>query len=214
MAPPPVKASAASRTLRLFALNLLVLGGGLFLLWLGHRVLHHPQATEPPVATPAGLVGGDAPGPLTSGAYRVSLDGSRWISQASLPPGLQLSFRARPNGLVDYLVLRLTVRDLGERPLPLSYIGASQDVRLLLVSTDPVSFYTTPLTPAEARTISGDAPLANGPVPAGGERQGVVVYAIERTRKGLSLLALATAAPSGAPAAEQPALRMSFVPGR
>lgn len=205
--------STAARTLRLFGMNLLILGGAMVLLWLGYRLLHHPRVSSPPVAVPADLVAGDAPGPLGSGPYRLTLHGARWIAQDSLPPDLRLSFRARPGPTVDYLVLDVSVRDAGERPAPLTYDGAAQDVRLLLSSTDPVSFYTEPLSPQEARIVAREEALANGTLAPGAARRGVLVYAVERFRRRWSLWFLPPppdVAPEEGP--QQPAIAMRFAP--
>lgn len=215
MARPPRQrpASAAGRFLRFFATNLLILGGGMTLLWLGYRVLHHPQVTAPPVAVPAGLSVGTAPAAVASGDYRVALDGARWVSQDSLPADLHLTFRARPGPTVDYLVLEVTVQNTGQRPLPFRYEGEGADVRVLLASTDPVSFATAPLSPEEARLIAGGAPLAAGPVPPGAALRGELVFAVERFRKRWSLLVLpesANAPPGAAP--QTPAIELRFRP--
>lgn len=206
--------SAGARTLRLFGLNLLILGGGMVLLWAGYRVLHHPQVTAPPVAVPSDLQVGAAPGPLTSGGYKLTLDGVHWIAQSSLPSGLHLSFRARPGPTVDYLVLAVTVRNLGDRPAALTYVGSEQDVRLLLTSTDPVSFYAEPVPPEEAALITHDPVFASGTLAAGAERRGALVYAVERFRKRLALL-MVPQAPGNVPAGQapqQPAIEMRFTP--
>lgn len=206
--------SSGTRTLKLFGLNLLILGGGMLLLWVGYRVLHHPQVTAPPVAVPADLRVGTAPGPLTSGDYGLTLDGARWIAQSSLPPGLHLSFRARPGPTVDYLVLDVTVRNLGGRPIALSYVGSEQDVRLLLTSTDPVSFYAEPVPPQEAKLITRDPVFGSGPLAAGAERRGALVYAVERFRKRWALLMVPEPpdAPAAGPGPQQPALEMRLTP--
>ncbi|MEJ2667767.1 MAG: hypothetical protein P8Z81_11825 [Deinococcales bacterium] len=209
-----VSPSPARRTLRLFALNLLILGGAMVLLWVGYRVLHHPRVAVPPVAMPAGVVTGRAPGPLVSGDYGLTLHGARWIAQSSLPPGLHLTFRARPGPLVDYLVLDVSVRNQGTRPLPLSYLGAGQDVRLLLVSLDPVSYYREPLSPPEAELITHETPLASGTLAPRAERRGVLVYAVERFRKRFELVATPEtgAGAAAGPALQQPAIEMHFTP--
>jgi len=197
-------------------LNVLILGGAMVLLWVGYRVLHHPQVTAPPVAVPSDLVAGQAPGPLTSGDLTVTLHGARWIAQDSLPPDLHLTFRARPGPTVDYLVLDVTVRNGGSSPAGLSYLGAGQDVRMLLISNDPVSFYAAPLTPHEAELITHGTALASAALAPGAARRGVLVYAVERFRKAWALL-LVPHLPAGVAAEQglqQPAIEMRFTPGR
>ena len=213
---PHPRPSPARRTARLFLLNLLVFGGAMLLLWGGSKLLHHPRGAAANVPMPAGMVVGRAPGPLDSGDYRLWLQGARWVRQDSLPGNVRLSFRARPNMLVDYLVVHVTVGDRGGATLPLSYQGAEQDVRFVLGSNDPDSRYVEPVPPADAATISGDAPLASGALAPGERRSGVLVYAIEPFRKGFALLLIPRYAAGGSPDAGpiEPALEMRFAPGR
>lgn len=197
-------------------LNLAIFGGAMVLLWAGYRVLHHPRGTAPPVPTPSDLTSGDAPGPLASGAYRLTLGPARWVKQSSLPTGIHLTFRARPIVLVDYVVVHVTVANGGSRRLPFSFEGAGQDVRLLLASTDPESAFTEPLTPHEAALVSGDAALASGPLAPGESRSGVVAYALEPFHKGLELLLVPDYPPGVTPESgrQTPAIEMRFTPGR
>jgi hypothetical protein len=206
--------AARRRLLRLAWQNLLIFGGALALVWLGSIVLHRPTGTEPRVATPKGMMRGRAPGPLDAGDYRLILSGASWVPQASLPADAPLSFRARPSALVDYLVLDVRLSNLGDGTLPLDYVGARQDVRLLLASADPEAFVREPLTPDEARTVSGREPLASAPLGPQERRAGVLVYAIERYRSDLRLLAVPVYATGQTPAEgpDAPALEMRFRP--
>ncbi len=213
---PHPRPSPGRRTARLFLLNLAIFGGAILLLWGGSKLLHHPRGPGATVPMPADMVVGRAPAALDSGDYRLRLESARWVRQSSLPAGLRLSYRTRPNVLVDYLVVRVSVEDRGAGALPLTYRGAEQDVRFVLGSNDPTTSYTEPVPPADAATISGDAPLASGALAAGERRSGVLVYAVEPFRKGLELLLIPQYAPgaSADTGPAQPALAVRFAPGR
>ncbi len=176
------------RVLRMLRDFLLIFGVAFLLPYVGYRVLHHPRGTEPAVAMPPGVVVGTAPGSFVSGDYRLTVSGVRWVRQSSLPPGLKLSFRARPSAVVDYLVVSLTIADSADTGLPLTFEGSGQDVRLLLASTDPARYHVDPIGVDEAAAIAGEPGLADGPLLPGEQRSGVVVYAIEPYRKALELL--------------------------
>lgn len=188
----------------------------MLLLWGGSKVLHQPRGAGATVPMPADMVVGQAPAALDSGDYRLRLDGARWVRQDGLAKGLRLSFRARPNVLVDYVVVRVTVEDRGSAALPLSYQDVEQDVRFVLGSNDPTSSYAEPVPPSDAATISGDAPLASRALAPGERRSGVLVYAVEPFRSGFELLLIpkyaAGVSAEGGPAA--PAIAMGFAPGR
>jgi len=218
---PQPRPSPGQRTARLFLLSFLILGGAMLLLWGGSKLLHHPRGAGATVPMPAAMVVGQAlvgrtPAALDSGAYRLRLEGARWVRQNSLPEGLRLSYRTRPNMLVDYLVVRVTVEDRGGSALPLSYRGVGQDVRFVLGSNDPTSSYTEPVPPSDAAAISGDAPLASSALTPGERRTGVLVYAVEPFRKGFELLLIPQyrpgVSPDGGPT--QPALALRFAPAR
>lgn len=213
---PTSRPSPGRRTARLFLLNLLIFGGAMVLLWGGSKLLHRPQGPSATVPMPADMVAGQAPAALDSGAYRLRVESARWVRQSSLPEGLRLSYRTRPNVLVDYLVVRVSVEDRGQKALPLTYLGSEQDVRFVLGSNDPSTSYTEPVPPADAATISGDAPLASGALAAGERRTGVLVYAVEPFRKGFELLLIphyrSGVSPEGGPT--QPALALRFAPAR
>jgi len=211
---PQPRRTPAERTARLFLLNVLVFGGAMLLLWGGSKLLHHPRDAGATVPMPAVMTVGEAPTVLASGDYRLGLERARWVRQDSLPKDLRLSFRARPNVLVDYLVVRVTVVDRGAGPLPLGYYGAEQDVRFVLSSSDPTSAYAEPVPPADAAAISGERPLASGALAPGERRSGVLVYALEPFRKGLALLLIPDYA-AGAPpdrGPTQPAIELRFAP--
>ncbi len=212
---PQPRPSPGRRTARLFLLNVVVFGGAMVLLWGGSKLLHHPRGAAANVPMPAVMVVGRAPGPLDSGDYRLRLEGARWVRQDSLPKDLRLSFRARPNVLVDYLVVRVTAVDRGAGALPLGYYGAEQDVRFVLGSNDPDSSYAEPVPPSDAATISGEAPLSSGALAPGERRSGVLVYALEPFRKGLALLLIPAYAAGVSPdrGPTQPALELRFAPG-
>ncbi len=202
------------RLLRVAGMNVLIVVGALALLYGGSKLLHRPTGTEPRVAMPARMTRGPSPGPLDAGAYRLTLSDARWIPQADVPADAPLSFRARPSALVDYLVLDVRMSDIGSAPAALSYTGAGQDVRLLLASADPEAFVREPLSPAEARAITGQEPLPSGTMAAGEHRAGVLVYAVERYRADFRLLAVPQYAPGTVPQAgpAEPALEMRFRP--
>jgi len=197
---------------RLAAMNAAIFVGALLLAWLGYKLLHRPYDAGPGVPTPGKMSVGEAPGPLVSGDYRLRLDGVRWVDQDSLPKDLQLSFRARPSAVVDYLVLDVSVTDLGRAEVPLTFTDAGQNVRLLVVSSDPESVYIDPLDPREASRISGVAPFTAGPLAAGATRRGALVYPVERYRKGLRLLFVPAYAPAASPrdGPQEPAIEMHF----
>lgn len=206
--------SPARRALRMAGMNAAIFATALVAVWLGYRLLHNPRDAGPGVPTPSVMSVGDAPGPLLSGDYRLELDGARWIAQDSLPKDLPLSFRARPSALVDYLVLRVTVSNEGAAAVPFSFLDSGQNVRLLVVSYDPHTVYVDALDPREAALISGETPLASGALAAGSSRSGVVVYALERYRKGLRLLLVPSYPTGEAPAdgPQHPAIEMRFTP--
>ncbi len=212
--PNTTRLSTARRAARLALMNAGLFGGALLLVWLGSVVLHRPTGTEPRVGAPAGMVRGAAPGPLASGDYRVLLSDANWIPQSQVPADAVLSFRARPDALVDYLVLGVTVANTGPGPLALTYLGAGQDVRLLLTSSDPEPFARDPLSPAEAVQVAGRPGLANGPLAAGERRSGVLVYAVERTRRAFALWAVPAYAPGQTPdqGPQTPAVELRFRP--
>lgn len=204
--------SPAARALRVAGMNAAIFVGALLLVWLGYKLLHRPHDAGPGVPTPRAMTVGDAPGPLVSGDYRLRLDGVRWVDQDSLPAGLQLSFRARPSAVVDYLVLEVSVTNMGGAEAPLTFADAGQNVRLLVVSNDPQSVYVEPIDPREASLISGAAAFQSGPLSAGATRRGVLVYPIERFRKGLKLVFVPAYPPATAPrdGPQQPAIAMRF----
>lgn len=185
---PEARRTPPRRVLRVLRDYLLIFGLAFLVPYVGYRLLHHPRGTEPAVAMPPGVVVGNAPGTFTSGAYRLTVSGVRWVRQSSLPADLKLSFRARPSPLVDYLVVSLAVADTADTGLPLTFDGSGQDVQLLLASTDPARFHTDPIGVDEAATIAGEPALADGALLPGEQRSGVVVYAIEPYRKALELL--------------------------
>ncbi|MEJ2358939.1 MAG: hypothetical protein P8Y13_12810 [Deinococcales bacterium] len=194
-------------------MNVLIFGGAMLLFWSGSKLLHHPRTVGATVPKPADMTVGQAPAALDSGDYRLQIDGARWVKQDALPSGVRLTYRARPNVLVDYVVVRVTVADRGASKLPLSYEGAVQDVRFLLASRDPESFYTEPVPPSDARLISGAAPLKSGALAAGEQRGGVLVYAVEPFRKAFSLLLIPVygdTPPEQGP--QHPAVELHFAP--
>lgn len=208
--------SSRARLLRVVGLNVLILGGALLLTWLGAVLLHRPTGTTPRVPMPAAMVRGTSPGPLDAGPYRLTLSGAFWVRQAQVPADAPLTYRARPGASVDYLVLEVYWSNTGTDPLPFTYLGSGQDVRLLLASADPEAFVREPLLPAEARAISGREPLASGPLAPGEHRNGVLVYAVEPFRSDFRVLAVPTYAAGQMPAdgPTEPALEMRFRPTR
>lgn len=190
MARSPSEGSRAAtrRTLQVVRDFLLIFGVAFLVPYLGYRLLHHPRGTAPTVAMPAVVTTGTAPGTFASGDYRLTVSGVRALKQSDLPPGLNLTYRARPTALVDYLLVSVTVADVGASALPLTFAGSGQDVRLLLASTDPESFNTNPVDAEEATVIAGQQALGAGTLAPGERRSGVLVYAIEPYRKGLELV--------------------------
>jgi len=183
------------------------------LIWGGSKLLHHPRTVGATVPKPADMTVGQAPAALDSGGYRLRIDGARWVKQDSLPSGLRLTYRSRPNVLVNYVVVRVSVANRGASTLPLSFEGTVQNVRFLLASRDPGSFYTAPVPPSDAAAISGASPIGNGPLAAGEQRSGVLVFALEPFRKDLSLLlipAYGDVPPGQGP--QHPALELRFTP--
>lgn len=208
--------STAQRTLRLALMNGGLLVAALLVFWLGSIVLHRPTGTEPRVATPAHMARGAAPGPLASGDYRLLLTDAVWVPQASVPRDAPLTFRARPDDVVDYLVVGVTVVNTGDAPLPFAFQGNDQDVRLLAVSTDPAPFARDPLTPAEAEVIAGRPGLRSGALAPGERRSGVLAFAVEPTRRAFALWAVPLYGPGVTPqqGPGTPALAMTFRPSR
>lgn len=193
----------------------LMLAAVVLALWGGSKLLHRPSGSAA-VMVPAHMTSGAAPGPVDSGGYRLTLDGVRWVRQDALPPSLKLEYRARPNVLVDYLVLDVTVANTSAQALALRYAGTAQDVRFELTSVDPEPFHTEPVAAAEAPLIAGTTALAGGPLAAGARRSGVLVFALEPFRKRLALLLVphypaGTLPDQGPP---YPAIRLELKPGR
>lgn len=200
---PNAQRTPLGRAARMGLGYVLIFGLAMLALWGGSRLLHHPRGRAA-VPSPATMVSGQAPTTLVSGDYRLSVEAARWIRQDALPKDLRLSYRSRPSPLVDYLVLAVAVADLGAGPLPLRYADSGQNVRFVVTSNDPDTFFVEPVPASDAAAIAGTPALPNGSLAAGATRTGVLVFAIEPYRKNLELL-LVPSYPTGSGPAQGPA---------